>query len=158
MKKYFKNRLHKFNSYCYNKSRSIQFKNTYHDKKRRESMEFMDKINQKLDMLDKIYLARQEELEQENKEMKENLKKQLNKVSLEEVEEAIEKQFQKIENNQLVNKEILNEKEEIINKIELLIENYELQIAYYSEKNYKRGFKDAICLCIQCFSNADDEK
>ena len=69
-------------------------------------MEFTDKINQKLDMLDKIYLARQEELEQENKEMKENLKKQLKKVSLEEVEEAIEKQFQKIENNQLVNKEI----------------------------------------------------
>ena len=117
-------------------------------------MEFTDKINQKLDMLDKIYLARQEELEQENKEMKENLKKQLNKVSLEEIEEVVEKQLQKIENNQFANKEI--EKEEIIHKIELLIENYELQIAYYSEKNYKRGFKDAICLCTQCFSNMDD--
>lgn len=114
-------------------------------------MEFTDKINQKLDMLDKIYLARQEELEQEDKEMKENLKKQLNKVSLEEIEETIQ-------NNQFVNKEIEKQKKDIIHKIELLIENYELQIAYYSEKNYKRGFKDAICLCTQCFSNTDDEK
>ena len=120
-------------------------------------MNLADKINERLDMLDKIYLARQEELEQEDTQTRETLKKQLNKISLEEIEEAIEKQFQKIEKIQFKNETILKEKEAIIHKIELLIENYELQIAYYSEKNYKTGFKDAVCLCTQCFSNIDDK-
>lgn len=120
-------------------------------------MSLIDKINERLDMLDKIYLARQEELEQENRQTRENVKRQLNKVSLEEIEEAIEKQFQTIEKFQCKNQTIIKEKEAIIHKIELLIENYELQIAYYSEKNYKTGFKDAVCLCAQCFSNTDDK-
>ena len=34
-------------------------------------------------------------------------------------------------------------------ELEELIENYEIQIAYYSQKNYKRGFKDAINLYTQ---------
>lgn len=121
-------------------------------------MSLSDKINERLDMLDKIYLARQEELEQENTQTRETLKKKLNKISLEEIEEAIENQFQKIEKIQCKQEAILKEKGAIIHKIELLIENYELQIAYYSEKNYKSGFKDAICLCAQCFNNEDNEK
>ena len=112
-------------------------------------MSLADKMNERLDMLDKIYLARQEELEQEDR--------QINKINLEEIEEAIEKQFQKIENIQCRNETILKEKEAIIHKIELLVENYELQIAYYSEKNYKSGFKDAVCLCAQCFNNTDNK-
>ena len=118
-------------------------------------MSLADKMNERLDMLDKIYLARQEELEQEDRQIREMLKKQLNKINLEEIEEAIEKQFQKIENIQCKNETIL--KEAIIHKIELLVENYELQIAYYSEKNYKSGFKDAVCLCAQCFNNTDNK-
>lgn len=120
-------------------------------------MSLADKMNERLDMLDKIYLARQEELEQEDRQIREMLKKQLNKINLEEIEEAIEKQFQKIENIQCKNETILKEKEAIIHKIELLVENYELQIAYYSEKNYKSGFKDAVCLCAKCFNNTDNK-
>ena len=120
-------------------------------------MSLADKMNERLDMLDKIYLASQEELEQEDRQIREMLKKQLNKINLEEIEEAIEKQFQKIENIQCKNETILKEKEAIIHKIELLVENYELQIAYYSEKNYKSGFKDAVCLCAQCFNNTDNK-
>ena len=120
-------------------------------------MSLADKMNERLDMLDKIYLARQEELEQEDRQIREMLKKQLNKINLEEIEEAIENQFQKIENIQCKNETILKEKEAIIHKIELLVENYELQIAYYSEKNYKSGFKDAVCLCAQCFNNTDNK-
>ena len=120
-------------------------------------MSLADKMNERLDMLVKIYLARQEELEQEDRQIREMLKKQLNKINLEEIEEAIEKQFQKIENIQCKNETILKEKEAIIHKIELLVENYELQIAYYSEKNYKSGFKVAVCLCAQCFNNTDNK-
>ena len=83
-------------------------------------MSLIDKINERLDMLDKIYLARQEELEQENRQTRENVKRQLNKVSLEEIEEAIEKQFQTIEKFQCKNQTILKEKEAIIHKIEIL--------------------------------------
>ncbi len=106
-------------------------------------MDLTEQINQKLDLLDKIYLARQEELEQQTKQDRQTLKKQLNEVKLEEIQQAVIKGFQKVENI---------EKEDVIHKIELLIENYELQIAYYSEKNYKRGFKDAVCLYTQCLN------
>lgn len=108
-----------------------------------KKMDLTEQINQKLDLLDKIYLARQEELEQQTKQDRQTLKKQLNEVKLEEIQQAVIKGFQKVENI---------EKEDVIHKIELLIENYELQIAYYSEKNYKRGFKDAVCLYTQCLN------
>ncbi len=47
----------------------------------------------------------------------------------------------------------INEKKEVICKIEKLIENYEIQIAYYSKKNYKQGFKDAFLLYTQCIKD-----
>ena len=106
-------------------------------------MDLTEQINQKLDLLDKIYLARQEELEQQTKQDRQTLKKQLNEVKLEEIQQAVIKGFEKVEKI---------EKEDVIHKIELLVENYELQIAYYSEKNYKRGFKDAVCLYTQCLN------
>ena len=99
----------------------------------------LDKVEKTLDMLDKIYLTRQEELESESHQDREILKQKLNNIKIEEIEEIIK-------NNSNEN----STTKEIINKIEMLIENYELQIDYYNEKNYKQGFKDAICLYTQC--------
>lgn len=99
-------------------------------------------IKQKLDMLEKIYLVREEELEQENKIDKNELKEKLNKVTIEEIENKIKKITEKNAD--------LKETKEIVKGLELLIENYEMQIDYYKEKNYKIGFKDAINLYTQC--------
>ncbi len=103
-------------------------------------------INKRPDMLNKIYEFRQEDLETENSKDREALSEILNEVKLEEIENKIN--------------ELLNGKETkyIIQKLELLIENYEIQIAYYSQKNYKQGFKDAICLCTQCLQDNDENK
>lgn len=108
-------------------------------------MEQYEQMKHKLDMLDKIYNMREEELELENKQDRKNLNGKLNEVKLEEIEEIIKNKLDKIDKNTNI-----NEREEIIKKIEQLIENYEIQIAYYSEKNYKRGFKDAFLLYSQC--------
>lgn len=108
-------------------------------------MEQYEQMKHKLDMLDKIYNMREEELELENKQDRKNLNGKLNEVKLEEIEETIKNKLDKIDKNTNI-----NEREEIIKKIEQLIENYEIQIAYYSEKNYKRGFKDAFLLYSQC--------
>ena len=108
-------------------------------------MNLEEQMKQKLDMLDKIYNMREEDLELENKQDREELKAKLNEVKLEEIEEIIKKKLDKIDKNSNI-----NEKEELLQKIEQLIENYEIQIAYYSEKNYKRGFKDAFLLYSQC--------
>ena len=108
-------------------------------------MEQYEQMKHKLDMLDKIYNMREEELELENKQDRKNLNGKLNEVKLEDIEETIKNKLDKIDKNTNI-----NEREEIIKKIEQLIENYEIQIAYYSEKNYKRGFKDAFLLYSQC--------
>lgn len=99
-------------------------------------MEQENITKEKIDMLDKIYRMRLEEMEQESNQDRKVLEPQLNKIRLEEIE------------NQIQNKAI--QKEEIIQGIEKLIENYEIQISYYSEKNYKQGFKDGLGLYNQC--------
>jgi len=98
-----------------------------------------------IDMLDKIYCMRQEEMELESKQDRERLESKLNKVQLEKIENEIE--------NKLIEKEKNKQKaKEIIKQIEQLIENYEIQISYYSEKNYKQGFKDGMGLYNQCLN------
>ena len=108
-----------------------------------------DTVN-KVDILDKIYEIRQEDFEAESSKDREYLSQILNEVKVEKIEEKI---------NEVLNKE---EAKNITKKIELLVENYEIQIAYYSKKNYKQGFKDAICLYTQCLegdyeSNQEDD-
>lgn len=102
-------------------------------------MEKTEKESTKIDMLGKIYDARLEELQEESRTDRMKLKDELNGVKLEEIEETI-----KNWNNDI------NTKEKVIKDIQKLVEDYELQIAYYSEKNYKIGFKDAFSLWRQC--------
>lgn len=102
----------------------------------------MEQINRKsgnIDMLGKIYDARLEELQEESKIDRAKLKNELNGVKLEEIEKTIKG----------LNSDIC-EKEKIMEDIQKLVEDYEIQIAYYSEKNYKIGFKDAFSLWRQC--------
>lgn len=95
-----------------------------------------------IDMLSKIYDARQEELQEQDSIDRSILKSELNGVELKKIEETIK----------CLNEDI-RVKEEIIKDIQKLVEDYEIKIAYYSEKNYKIGFKDAFSLCKQCEKN-----
>lgn len=106
-------------------------------------MELEKKLKGEIDMLDKIYGIRQEEMELESKQDRKELKSKLNEIRLEEIEKEIE--------NKLIEKE-KDGKKKIIDQIALLIENYEIQISYYSEKNYKQGFKDGLGLYNQCLN------
>lgn len=92
-----------------------------------------------IDMLSKIYDVRQEELQSEDGMDRRILKSELNGIELEKIEETIKS----------LNEDIVV-KEKVINDVQKLVEDYELKIAYYSEKNYKIGFKDAFSLCRQC--------
>lgn len=94
----------------------------------------------KIDMLEKIYEVRQMDFEEENKKDREILSKMSNTITFEKIEEDIKKNCKEGK---------AKESEQIIKELEELIENYEIQIAYYSQKNYKRGFKDAINLYTQ---------
>lgn len=91
------------------------------------------------DMLSKIYDARQEELQEEDKMDRIALKNELNGIELEKIEETIKS----------LNEDI-SIKEKVMKDIQKLVEDYEIKIAYYSEKSYKVGFKDAFSLCKQC--------
>ena len=105
-------------------------------------MEHMNKKSNNVDMLDKIYDVRQEELQEESSMDRTILKNELNGIELEKIEETI-----KSLNNDI------NLKEKVIKDIQKLVEDYEIKIAYFSEKNYKIGFKDAFSLCKQCEKN-----
>ncbi len=105
-------------------------------------MEQMNKKSNNVDMLDKIYDVRQEELQEESSMDRTILKNELNGIELEKIEETI-----KSLNNDI------NLKEKVIKDIQKLVEDYEIKIAYFSEKNYKIGFKDAFSLCKQCEKN-----
>lgn len=106
-------------------------------------MEQEKKAKEKIDMLDKIYRMRQEDIELESNQDRKELEPKLNHIQLEEIEYHIE--------DKLIDKqEDSNQKGAIIEEIEQLIENYEIQISYYSEKNYKQGFKDGLGLYNQC--------
>ena len=110
-----------------------------------KKLEKENKTNEEIDMLDKIYHIRQEDMELENKQDRKVLEAKLNVVRLEEIESQIEDNLIEKGNNH-------KSRKEIINQIELLIENYEIQISYYNEKNYKQGFKDGLGLYNQCLN------
>lgn len=96
----------------------------------------MDNTN--LDMLNKIYVAREEELGK----LSNDLKEKLNDITVEEVQDLIEK-----------NLESSKEKEKVLNDLDLLIENYEMKMSNYMENSYKQGFKDAFDLFLECTRN-----
>ena len=102
-------------------------------------MEQTNRESSYIDMLGKIYDARQEEIQAEDKDDRVILKNELNGIELEKIEEIIKN----------LNEDI-SVKEKVIKDIQKLVEDYEIKIAYYSEKNYKIGFKDAFSLCKQC--------
>lgn len=103
-------------------------------------------MEKKLDMLEKIYETRELDFEEENKKDRQALSKITHNIKEEEIKEQIKKAMEK---------NTKQEKEKILEEIELLIENYEIQIAYYSQKNYKRGFKDAMSLYTQCLKEGE---
>ena len=88
-----------------------------------------------LDMLNKIYSMREEELGKCSKELQEKL----NNVTMEEVPKLIE-------SNIGSNKE----KEKVLNDLDKLVENYEIKKANYQEQSYKQRFKDAFELFLEC--------
>lgn len=100
----------------------------------------MDNTNltENLDMLNKIYVAREEELGK----LSNDLKEKLNDITVEEVQDLIEK-----------NLESSKEKEKVLNDLDLLIENYEMKMSNYMENSYKQGFKDAFDLFLECTRN-----
>ena len=94
-----------------------------------------DKLQEKSEMLGNIYEMRQETLGRVTKELQEKLKV----ISVEEVQEALEKVIKDSEKRKGI-KDKLNE----------LIENYEIKMAYFIEEGYKQGFKDAFNLIMEC--------
>ena len=97
----------------------------------------MDNTNltENLDMLNKIYGAREEELGK----LSNDLKEKLNDITVEEVQDLIEK-----------NLESSKEKEKVLNDLDLLIENYEMKMSNFMGNSYKQGFKDAFDLFLEC--------
>ena len=102
-------------------------------------MEQTKRESDSIDMLSKIYDVSQDELQSEDGMDRRILKSELNGIELEKIEETIKS----------LNEDIVV-KEKVINDVQKLVEDYQLKIAYYSEKNYKIGFKDAFSLCRQC--------
>lgn len=96
-------------------------------------------IKENLDMLDKIYTARQYDFENRANIDRKELADKLNQITIEEVEDVIQK-----------NIEEEYKKQELMEKLDKLVENYEIKMAYYMEKGYKQGFKDGVNLLKQC--------
>ena len=96
-------------------------------------------IKEEMNMLDKIYIARQYDFEEQANKDRQKLANKLNNITIEEVEAVIQE-----------NIEEQYKKQELIEKLDKLVENYEIKMAYYMEKGYKQGFKDGINLFKQC--------
>lgn len=96
-------------------------------------------INEEIDMLDKIYNMRMYDFEQKADIDRKELANKLNHITMEEIEQILQQDIEE-----------QYKKQEILNKLDKLIENYEIKMAYYMEKRYKQGFKDAMHLLKQC--------
>ena len=96
-------------------------------------------IKENMDMLDKIYNARQYDLENRASIDRKELAEKLNHITIDEVQSLIRENIQEQYKQQ-----------ELIEKLDKLIENYEIKMAYYMEKGYKQGFKDGVNLIKQC--------
>ena len=91
-------------------------------------------VTENLNMLNTIYQAREEELGI----ISEDFRKKLNDVTIEEIQNLIEK-----------NLESSTEKRKVLNDLELLIENYEMKMSNFMENSYKQGFEDAFDLFLE---------
>lgn len=121
-----------------------KFHNNLHNSIRNEYQnkeEIMEEnqFSQKLDILSKIYEARQYDFEKLASVERKEIKDKLNDVTIEELQAVIEANISE-----------KNKCREIEEKLEQLTENYEIKMAFYMEKRYKQGFKDGICLLKQC--------
>lgn len=96
-------------------------------------------IKESMDMLDKIYEARQEDFEKRANITRKELAEKLNNITIEEVENMIQESIEE-----------QHKKQELMEKLDKLVENYEIKMAYYMEQGYKQGFKDGINLLKQC--------
>lgn len=96
-------------------------------------------INEKVDMLAKIYEIRQYDFEELSSIEREEIKEEISDVTIEEIQEIIEKNIAE-----------QSIREELSKKLEKLMEDYEIKMAFYMEKRYKRGFQDAVRLLKQC--------
>jgi len=101
-------------------------------------MEHFD-IKESMNMLDKIYEARQYDFEKRADIARKELAEKLNNITIEEVEKMIKE-----------NIEEQYRKQELMEKLDKLVENYEIKMAYYMEQGYKQGFKDGVNLLKQC--------
>ena len=99
-------------------------------------------IHEKVDMLAKIYEIRQNDFEELSSMEREEIKEKINYITIEEIQEIIEKNI--TEQSTI---------EDLLEKLDNLIENYEIKMAFYMEKRYKQGFQDAIRLLHQCESD-----
>ena len=96
-------------------------------------------IKEEINMLDKIYNTRLDDFELEANIDRKKLAERLNNVTMEEIEEILQQNIKE-----------QYKKQEVFNKLDKLVENYEIKMAYYMEKRYKQGFKDAIELLKEC--------
>lgn len=95
-----------------------------------------------LNVLEKLYNARQCDFEQRANAERRELASKLNGVTLEEMEKAIIEAVKEQE-----------KKQEVLEKLDKLVENYEIKMAYYMEERYKQGFKDGVNLIKECGEN-----
>ena len=93
------------------------------------------KLTENLEMLNKLYEARQENLGK----ISNALQNKLNDVSVEEVQKLIQ---ENIENNK--------NRDKVLKELDLLIEDYEIKMSDFMEQSYKQGFKDAFNLFVEC--------
>ena len=93
------------------------------------------KLTENLEMLNKLYEARQENLGK----ISNVLQSKLNDVSVEEVQKLIQ---ENIENNK--------NRDKVLKELDLLIEDYEIKMSDFMEQSYKQGFKDAFNLFVEC--------
>ena len=98
-------------------------------------------MNEKVDMLAKIYEIRQCDFEELSSMEREEIKEKISHITIEEIQEIIEKN--------IAEQSII---EDLSEKLDKLIEDYEIKMAFYMEKRYKQGFQDAIRLIHQCES------
>ncbi len=95
-----------------------------------------------LNVLEKIYNARQCDFEKRANIERKELASKLNEVTLEEMEKITIETIKEQEKRQ-----------EVLEKLDQLVENYEIKMAYYMEERYKQGFKDGVNLMKECNEN-----
>lgn len=105
-------------------------------------MDINTRRKDELNVLEKIYNARQCDFEKRANIERKELASKLNEVTLEEMEKITIETIKEQEKRQ-----------EVLEKLDQLVENYEIKMAYYMEERYKQGFKDGVNLMKECNEN-----